>query len=1331
MALNDREIDAHKEWLGFLQPVGVVVSPPALIKAQAFVNRDVIDQQQALQALVVEEDDADGNSRSYVEDFHAFTRDVLGWMEGDLLDAPEDLAVALTDYEDVLDATWVVKDAPEAESYSLLIRREAKGADLDAVDRTRKGWQASPQSRMERLLRDKEVSAGVLFNETQLRIVYSPRGETSGHLTFPVEFMSQVAGRLVFGAMLMLLEADRIFEGRLLPEQRLPALLEESRKYQAEVSTHLAEQVLDALWELLRGFQAADEAVDGRLLGETSREDPQHIYGALATVLLRMVFVLYAEDRGLMPQDDVYQSNYSVAGMYERLREDAGLYPDTMDQRYGAWAGLLSLFRLVFDGGHHHGLSLPPRHGQLFNPDEYPFLEGRPQRVLRVMGERIEPPRVSDGVVFRVLQGLLVLRGKGSDAGERLSYRALDVEQIGSVYEAMMGFEVERAFAPSIALKPSGGAASKLKGHVVVDLQKLLATAGGKRATLLKDEANCDVSGAAATALKEAGSIPDLVAALDRQISPRTKSVLPPGSLYLQPGEERRRTGSHYTPRELTEPIVRTTLRPVLAALGEHATPEQILDLKVCDLAMGSGAFLVETCRHLADQLLVAWEHHRCLPKLPPDEDPVLHARRLVAQRCLYGVDKNPFAVNLAKLSLWLVTLARDHAFTFLDHALKHGDSLVGLTREQIGAFHWSPAEREWGPLFAGVTASVDEASEWRTEIQALDEGDYDQRREAWQEAEEVLADTRLIGDLCVAAFFGAEKQKEREALRQRYSHMVTDWRAGRLDRFELEGIVEQLRAGARPIPALHWEIEFPEVFEGGDPGFDAFLGNPPFLGGTRVSTEYGMSYFAYLKGLHPPAGHLCDLVAHFFRRAFRKINSRGTLGLIATNSIGQGDTREGGLTPIAQAGGSIYSARSRLKWPGAAAVVVSVVHIGRQATATATLDGKDVSRVSAFLLPGNQDATPAKLAAQPYWSLGSKIYGQGFLFADRDPSCTPVDVMQNLLDRSPECRSRVLPYLGGKEFNTHPRQMGHRFCITLSDLKTEDDLLPFLPLAEIVRAKVRPGRELLGSNPNNVPLKRRWWAFQAHRPDLYRAMAGLPEVIVRSRIGNAFAFGLVSSRQVLNEKLVVFASNDLALFQALQSRVHEVWARTFSSTLKDDMQYTPSDCFETFPLAPTVGLRSTVGEHYHRFRAALMIRNDEGLTKTYNRFHDPDERSPDILRLRELHAEMDRAVLDAYGWKDISTDCEFLLDYEVDEDDEPGARRKKKPWRYRWPDEVHDEVLARLLDLNQKRAAEEKIVGTKTRNPRAPKPKTEKPAPKPSTQTNIAGLPLFDRSKS
>jgi hypothetical protein len=209
-----------------------------------------------------------------------------------------------------------------------------------------------------------------------------------------------------------------------------------------------------------------------------------------------------------------------------------------------------------------------------------------------------------------------------------------------------------------------------------------------------------------------------------------------------------------------------------------------------------------------------------------------------------------------------------------------------------------------------------------------------------------------------------------------------------------------------------------------------------------------------------------------------------------------------------------------------------------------------------------------------------------------------------------------------------------------------------------------------------------------------------------------------------------------------MQSRIHEFWARAFASSMKDDLNYSPSDCFETFPF-PAALLDSasgdpthestrqsleTIGEHYHQFRAELMVANNEGLTSTYNRFHDPAESSPELQELRRLHGEMDQAVLQAYGWNDINTACGFGLDYLDLEDDAQlpdelqdridsgelffwdagdaldfqgqlqayGAitGRRKLPWRYRWPDAVRDEVLARLLALNAERYAEEVNLG-------------------------------------
>jgi hypothetical protein len=180
-----------------------------------------------------------------------------------------------------------------------------------------------------------------------------------------------------------------------------------------------------------------------------------------------------------------------------------------------------------------------------------------------------------------------------------------------------------------------------------------------------------------------------------------------------------------------------------------------------------------------------------------------------------------------------------------------------------------------------------------------------------------------------------------------------------------------------------------------------------------------------------------------------------------------------------------------------------------------------------------------------------------------------------------------------------------------------------------------------------------------------------------------------------------VFVSARWALFCTLQSRIHEIWVRTTASTLKDDIRYTPTDCFETFPFPLGWKENETlerIGGAYYQFRADLMVRNTEGLTKTYNRFHDKYEDDVEIRNLRDLHAQMDRAVLDAYGWTALQPVHEFILDYEEPEDErDAGQRRRKEPWRYRWTDDFRDEVLAHLLELNRLRAEEERAANAST----------------------------------
>ena len=1075
--------------------------------------------------------------------------------------------------------------------------------------------------------------------------------------------------------------------------------------------------MLHALYEMLRGFQAAHDASDRNLLRQTLAENPDRVYHALLTVLLRLVFLLYAEERDMLPKGEIFQQYYSLVGLYKRLREDAALFPDTMDQRYGAWAQLLVLFRLIHDGGEAGEMRLPRRHGVLFDPDRFPFLEGRPDMVARQIGERIEPPLVPDGTIYRALEKLLVLDG------ERISYRALDVEQIGSVYETMMGFRLETASGRSVAIK----AAKKQGAPTAVDLDALAAELGAKREKWLRDRTDRKLGDKVKKVVKEAETVEDLHAALLPVIEvDATPDLVPRGAMVLQPSEERRRSGSHYTPRELTEPIVRRTLEPILARLqedgGKPPRPGQILDLKVCDPAMGSGAFLVEACRQLGDALVEAWRAHGEVPEIPPDEDEGIFARRLIAQRCLYGVDRNPMAVDLAKVSLWLVTLARDHALTFVDHALRHGDSLVGLSRKQIEAFHWETSV----PFTLGfetmrVRDHVTEASELRELIRQAGEETADwELRDLWDQAQLELDKVRLFGDLATSAFFDGAKPKEREAKRAKYADAIIGGTAG-----QYRDWLDERRREDSPLAPFHWEIEFPEVFDRETSGFDAIVGNPPFLGGKRISATLGSEYRDWLASLHKESNSNADLVAHFFRRSYDLIRLGGAFGLIATNTIAQGDTRASGLRWICENSGDIYNARRRVKWPGLAAVVVSILHVSKGCfISEKRLDDKPSERITAFLFHRGGHDDPARLKANVGKSFqGSIVLGMGFTFDDTDKKgvATPLAEMQRLTEAEPRNREAIFPYIGGEEVNTIPTHVHHRYVINFWDYPLRREYLgrqwvaankdqrrewlrrgivpldypepvaaDWPDLLAIVEERAKPERDI----QNRKALRERWWQYADKRPGLYSAIADLGRVLVISLTTSHIQFAFQPRERVFGHTLIVFPLPTYAAFGSLQSRPHEIWARFFGSSLGDGLRYTPSDCFETFPFPKGWATHpdlEAVGKAYYEFRAQLMVANDEGLTKTYNRFHDRYENDPEIAKLRELHTAMDRAILDAYGWDDIPTDCEFLLDYEIDEE-EWGNR--KKPYRYRWPNEVRDEVLAQLLELNAQRPRREK--GTK-----------------------------------
>jgi hypothetical protein len=477
-------------------------------------------------------------------------------------------------------------------------------------------------------------------------------------------------------------------------------------------------------------------------------------------------------------------------------------------------------------------------------------------------------------------------------------------------------------------------------------------------------------------------------------------------------------------------------------------------------------------------------------------------------------------------------------------------------------------------------------------------------------------------------------------------------------------------------------------VFSRENLGFDAIVGNPPFLSGSRTSQLNGATYFQYLLMRFEGARHQCDLVAFFFRLSFALLRRGGAAGLVATKTVAQGDTRASSLEKMISDGAAIYRVQKRLPWPGEAAVIVSPTHFIKGNLAVSMFDGRPVARISAFLLPGDVDSAPFRLAVNPYFSKGSQVYGQGFVFDDTDPNANPVSALQEIREYN---ESRIFPMFGGIDLNQQPVLTPQKWVVNVSDINSEDELKRLPTIYRLLRSKVKPERDRLPDNANNKPLKRRWWAYQAPRPELYRRLSLKKRCIAHAEISPHLEFRIVETGPIYIKTAIIIDSEHDGAFAVLQSRTHEIWARFFASTLEDRLRYTPSDCFETFPLPDrfeTSPALEAAGRAYHDHRAAVMFARGEGMTKTYNHFHSPVERGEDIVRLRELHAEMDRAALRAYHWDDLATRAEPIFLDETNEDDHAYHGRLF------WPSAFRDEVLARLLTLNAERHAEESRLG-------------------------------------
>lgn len=1253
---------------------------------------------------------------------------------------PERLKASLPEHGVTIVPDLAIVNPTQSDAPLLLLQLYDPDADLHAT-RNYDGLATTPGDRMVSLLRTTGCPLGLVTNGERWMLVHALVGAVASFASWYARLWGQEPETL--RAFVSLLGVRRFFG----PEsERLPALFERSLKHEDDVTDALGEQVRRAVEVLVQSLDRADQDRNRDLLHDVDRKE---LYEAGLSVMMRLVFLLAAEERGLLLLGDPrYDAFYALSSLRMQLRADS---EEILERRRSAWSRLLALFRGIYGGIDHPVLRLPAMGGSLFDPDRYPFLEGR-KKGTSWRSDPAEPLPIDDRTVLLLLEAIQTFEGR------TLSYRALDVEQIGHVYEGLLERTVQRA--DDVTLELEGAAKAKNARVALGEIESARLDGLARIVGLLKER-----SERSEPAIRNAiGRVPDerlaaRVLTVCRGDAALRDRILPyaellrtdpwgyplvhhSGAFVVVLGADRRESGTHYTPKSLTEKIVEETLTPIVyRGPAEGKAPEdwtlrsgdELLDLKICDPAMGSGAFLVQACRWLADRLVEAWsdveaeggrtddegrihnaDDATAFEPLSRDtEERAILARRLIAERCLYGVDKNPLAVELAKLSLWLTTLAKGRPFGFLDHNLRSGDSLLGIHDiRQLIELDMNPTGKTQLHLFGRtMRAAVGKALELRSQLRSIpirDIGDVEAMAALDAQSRNELALPELIADALIGIVLSEDRVGER-AVRTTTLATIADGAASGNANARALAARDALTDLARDAPdgaprrPLHWPLEFPEVFLRDNGAFDAFVGNPPFLGGQRITGVAGTAYRNWLvdqvaEGRRGSA----DLVAYFFLRAYSLLRDGGGFGLLAVNTIAEGDTRQVGLEAMVGAGAVIHAAYPNEPWPGTAAVVTSRVHVRKgQWSGECSLRGRPVAFVSAYLADQEEWSPKALKAAQNIAFIGSYVLGKGFVLSPEEA--------RRMLDADPRNVDVIFPYLDGDDLKSVPEQRATRWVISFWDWPEERAQEYELPWQRI-EDRVRPERQRLNERGEFVlrkPLPRRWWQFGEKRPGLYHAIGRgyyfeqhpedwnaetrpLEHVLVAGRVGKYFNPSVVPNDVIFHEKCVVFAVMEAFAYAAIfNSSPVDAWVWKQSSRMKLDLNFSPSDAVETFPFLESSDIArfDQLGREYLHSRHELMTdpANPIGLTKLYNRFHNANDGDRRIERLREQHRVIDAAIMCAYGWEDIDLGHGYHIQPNLAENDRV---------RFTISDAARSEVLRRFTELNRRRYQDEVEAG-------------------------------------
>jgi len=1152
---------------------------------------------------------------------------------------------------------------------------------LDRKPEAGAGPRVSPHAHVQEYLNLTEHLYAVVTNGRLLRLLRdSTRLVRLSYVEFDLDRM--------FGEDLF---ADFAIFYRLLHVTRLPKAASQSPESLVEhyhqdslasgerIRDGLSGAVKDSILKFADGFLNHPQSEALRQLAASDPEFAAHLYQHLLRLVYRLLFLMVIEERNLVYADsadkrkrNLYYAHYGLA----RLRRIAEKRHLADGRHHDCWDALRSTFRLFDETAAGRPLGIEPLGGDLFDSG-----------ALGPLGDAT----LDNETLLACLRNLSLFRNPDTGVLIRVNYAALNVEEFGSVYQGLLEFE------------------------------------------------------------------PQVTHANNRLVFSFVK------------GDERSRTGSHYTPDELVQPLIKHSLDYLIAeklataraaseksskapprspsppAAGGEGRGEVgsstyaslaekgLLSLRVADIACGSGHILLAAARRIGTELAILRTGDD-----QPSPAAFREAVRDVIRHCIYGMDLNPLAVELCKVALWLEAHVPGWPLSFLDHRIHCGNAIVGLAHRaelQRGiadeAFKTLPGDdkdlaaalRKQNKEERKGQTSLNFAGRVETDIRELDEAyqrfekmpersaaDYYTRRTEYEKFRDNirLRNLRLLADAQVAQFYLPKTTENRG------KHVTHDTFSRWMEGLNPTGPgIAAAMAVAHRKRFGHWFIEFWDVVDAG--GFDLIIGNPPYLGSQSLSGSYGHAFCEWVKWEYAPTG-LSDLVVYFLRRIYDLLRPGGFIALITTNSIKDGDNRRDGLDRLLERGGEINMVVRGMKWPGQAKVIVSLLTLHRGPwNGKRSLDGKDVPIINSYFEDSASAGEPNKLVEND-----DKIF-QGVIFLG-DGFLLTTDEAETMRQRNPRCGEVIFSVLNGQELNNQPDQSTERRIINFFDWSLEK-ASEFGEAFERIENLVKPVR----ATDNRALYRERWWQYGEPRRKLTANLLTLQRCFGTSRVTKYLNFSACSADLVFSNNIYVLTTDRWDKYSVVQSTLHEFWARKYSMSLKQDLQYSPTDCFATFPFPRDPAHEpalAAIGETYHEHRRALMRDLWLGLTDLYNLFHDPDlseamlaeivkdtetRRRKDaekghvsaspclpisasaaltrLQRLRELHCELDQTVLTAYGWH---TDSDFGPALALRHDFHPlDFLPENDRIRLTLHPEARREVLARLLKLNHQRAAQ------------------------------------------